>query len=69
MPYTIYYHRDDQSPKLMYKNLLQKAMWARLEKMSQQAQRSVFADGIVNEAQVQRGGYYYGEQDKEGCEE
>jgi hypothetical protein len=41
-------------------------MWERLAKMCQQAHRPVFYDGIVNEVDAQRGGYYYEEKDTEG---
>lgn len=63
MTYTIYYHRDGAPPLCLYPKLSEKAMEERLTKMSQQAHRSIFSDGIVNEAMAQQGGYYYGEKD------
>ena len=68
MTYTIYYHRDGCSPKPMYENFSEKEMRRRLEKMSQQARQPVFHDGIVNEMERQKCGYYYGEKDKEMSE-
>jgi hypothetical protein len=50
----------------LYTNLSKKAMWERLTKMSLQAHRTVFYDGIVNEVEAQHGGYYYGEKDTTG---
>ena len=66
MTYAIYYHRDGVSPMCLYTNLSEKSMWERLVKMSQQAHRSVFHDGIANEVTARHGGYYYGEKDSEG---
>ena len=63
MPYTIYYHRDGESPQHMYDNLSEKEMWRRLERMNQQVRQPVFFDGIVNEVVRQKCGYYYGEKD------
>ena len=63
MTYSIYYHRDGTNPMRLYTQLSERAMRDRLTKMSQQAHRSVFYDGIINEATVQQAGYYYGEQD------
>lgn len=65
MTYAIYYHRDGASPRRLYTNLSEKAMWERLAKMGQQVHRPVFYDGIVNAIEAQRGGYYYGEKDTE----